>query len=168
MNQDRIRRFCSLTKFFVLFQIQFLSNCYWFRRPVRSQCHFRGSSHASSRVHAWWSPFVGTRTASFWHNCCYPDLERFNLWLPYCFICLACRVAQIKSAFYAMPKVFLDSTILKFTVEEEETSSPTSGEVMLTYIRLCYSCYCYQRLFVCSHKLLFYNMLRWWRAVVAM
>ncbi|KAG0622159.1 hypothetical protein M758_3G075900 [Ceratodon purpureus] len=37
-------------------------------------------------------------------------------------------VAQIKSAFYAMPKVFLDSSVLKYTVKEEQTA-PKSGEI---------------------------------------
>jgi hypothetical protein len=39
-------------------------------------------------------------------------------------------VGQIKSAFYAMPKVLLDSTVLKYTVEEEQTG-PKSGEIRL-------------------------------------
>uniref|UniRef100_A0A7I4DEK8 Uncharacterized protein n=1 Tax=Physcomitrium patens TaxID=3218 RepID=A0A7I4DEK8_PHYPA len=43
---------------------------------------------------------------------------------------LTCRVGQIKSAFYAMPKVFWDSTILDYKVEEDETS-PTSGEIRI-------------------------------------
>jgi hypothetical protein len=37
-------------------------------------------------------------------------------------------IARIKSAFYAMPKVFLDSTMLKYSMWEEETS-PASGEI---------------------------------------
>jgi len=39
-------------------------------------------------------------------------------------------VGQIKSAFYAMPKVFLDSTVLKYTVEEEQTTL-TSGVIRI-------------------------------------
>uniref|UniRef100_A0A7I4D376 NTF2 domain-containing protein n=1 Tax=Physcomitrium patens TaxID=3218 RepID=A0A7I4D376_PHYPA len=43
---------------------------------------------------------------------------------------IAHGVGQIKSAFYAMPKVFWDSTILDYKVEEDETS-PTSGEIRI-------------------------------------
>jgi hypothetical protein len=39
-------------------------------------------------------------------------------------------VAQIKSAFYAMPKVFQQGVVLKYTVEEDERT-PTSGEIRI-------------------------------------
>ncbi|KAH8947847.1 hypothetical protein BDL97_11G064900 [Sphagnum fallax] len=39
-------------------------------------------------------------------------------------------VAQIKSAFYAIPKVFSEGKMVEFTVEEEETTSG-SGEIRM-------------------------------------
>ncbi|KAG0568491.1 hypothetical protein KC19_6G023000 [Ceratodon purpureus] len=39
-------------------------------------------------------------------------------------------VAQIKSAFYAIPKVFKEGRMLEYTVEEEERT-PNSGEIRL-------------------------------------
>jgi len=39
-------------------------------------------------------------------------------------------VAQIKSAFYSIPKVFKEGKMVEYTVEEEETT-PNSGEIRL-------------------------------------